>query len=345
MNTSSGVGPLAPGHVPTELPTTRLTPDGPLLPRLGLGCNNFGHNPFGTFIGYERSRRVIHAAIEQGAGCFDTADAYGHGECEEYLGRALKGRDRGELFIATKFGYEMPGAPSGVPHGSPTYVRWAVESSLRRLQVDYIDLIALHRADPHTPIAETLAALDTLIAEGKLRWVGCSMFSAAQLHEAIAVAERDSLPRMASCMMHYSLLERSNETAAAAACIELGITVLPFFPLEGGLLTGKYRRDRPNEGDGRHRDASEVTPEMWDRIGELERFADALGVSLLELSLGGLLAFPGVGMVFVGATTPAQVIANASAVSWIPTAGDLAELRATGQWGCEPGYARSAGPM
>ena len=311
--------------VPTDVPVTRLAEAGLAVPRLGLGCNNFGHNPFGTVIGYEQSKRVIHAAIDQGVGSFDTADVYGDGESEEYLGRALKGRDRGELFIATKFGYEMPDAPE-VPHGSPGYVRWAVESSLRRLQVDYIDLIALHRADPLTPIAETLAALDELTAEGKIRWIGCSMFTSEQLREAVTVAERESLPRIASCMMHYSLLERSNEAGPVATCIDLGITVLPFFPLEGGLLTGKYRRDRPNEGDGRHRDASEVTPETWERLGELERVADALGVSLLELSLGGLLSMPGVSALFVGATTPAQVIANARAVRWVPSPEDMASL-------------------
>jgi aryl-alcohol dehydrogenase-like predicted oxidoreductase len=301
------------------------------MPRLGLGCNSFGHNPFGTFIDYARSKRVIDAAIDVGAGCFDTADVYGPGESEEYLGRALKGRDRSRLFIATKFGYEMPGAPR-VPYGSRRYVRWAVEGSLRRLQSDYIDLFQIHRADPETPIGETLAALGELIAEGKIRWVGSSMFTPEQLGEAIAVAERDGLPRLASCMMHYSLLERSNEAGAAAACVRLGIAVLPFFPLEGGLLTGKYRRDRPNEGDGRHRDAAEVTPETWERLGELERFADARGISLLELALGGLLSLPGVGVLFVGATTPQQVIANARAVQWVPSPEDVAELTATGGW-------------
>jgi aryl-alcohol dehydrogenase-like predicted oxidoreductase len=207
-----------------------------------------------------------------------------------------------------------------------------VEGSLRRLQTDYVDLFQIHRFDQETPIGETLAALDELITEGKIRWVGSSMFTPEQLGEAIAVAERDGLPRLASCMMHYSLLERSNEAGAAAACVRLGITVLPFFPLEGGLLTGKYRRDRPNEGDGRHRDAAEVTPETWERLGELERFADARGISLLELALGGLLSLPGVGALFVGATTPQQVIANARAAQWVPSAEDVAELTATGGW-------------
>jgi aryl-alcohol dehydrogenase-like predicted oxidoreductase len=311
---------------------TRLTPDGPRLPKLGLGCNNFGHNPFGTFIDYARSKRVIDAAVDCGGGAFDTADVYGQGESEAYLGRALKGRDRGRLFLATKFGYEMPDAPAGVSHGARAYVRWAVEGSLRRLRSEYIDLVQIHRADPATPIAETLGALDELISEGKVCQIGCSMFSSEQLGEAIAVAEREDLPRIVSCMMHYSLLERSNEPGPVAACIQLGITVLPFFPLEGGLLTGKYRRDRPNEGDGRHRDAADVTPETWRRLGELERFADVLGISLLELALGGLLSFPGVGVLFVGATTPEQVAANARAVRWVPSADDVAELLATGGW-------------
>jgi aryl-alcohol dehydrogenase-like predicted oxidoreductase len=316
---------------PTELPTAQSTSGGPRIPRLGLGCNSFGHNPFGTFVDYTRSKRVIDAAIDVGAGSFDTADVYGPGESEEFLGRAIKGRDRSRLFIATKFGYEMPGAPR-VPWGSRSYVRWAVEGSLRRLQSDYIDLLQIHRADPATPVGETLLALDELITEGKVRWVGSSMFTSEQLTEAIAVAERDGLPRLASCMMHYSLLERSNEAGAAATCVRLGITVLPFFPLEGGLLTGKYRRDRPNEGDGRHRDAAEVSPETWGRLSELERFADARGISLLELALGGLLSLPGVGVLFVGATTPQQVTANARAIKWVPSADDIAELRATGGW-------------
>jgi aryl-alcohol dehydrogenase-like predicted oxidoreductase len=317
--------------VPSKLPTTQLTPNGPRLPRLGLGCNSFGHNPFGTFIDYTRTKRVIDAAVDHGAGCFDTADVYGSGESEEYLGRALKGRDRSKLFIATKFGYEMPEAPR-VPHGSRTYVRWAVEGSLRRLQTDYIDLVQIHRTDPETPIGETLAALSELIVAGKVRWIGCSMFTSDQLTEATDLAERDGLPRLLSCMMHYNLLERSNEAGPVAACIRLGIAVLPFFPLEGGLLTGKYRRDRPNEGDGRHRDAAEVTPEQWGLLGELERFADARGISLLELALGGLLSMPGVGMLFVGATTPQQVAANADAVRWVPSADDVAELTNTGGW-------------
>jgi aryl-alcohol dehydrogenase-like predicted oxidoreductase len=323
-------------EVTRKLPLTRLTPGGPRLPKLGLGCNNFGHNPFGTFIDYARSKRVIDAAVAHGAGAFDTADVYGQGESEEYLGRALKGRDRSKLFLATKFGYEMPDAPA-VSHGSRTYVRWAVEGSLRRLRTDYLDLVQIHRADPATPIAETLSALDELISEGKLRRVGCSMFSSEQLAEAIAVADREGLPRIAACMMHYSHLERSNEPGPVATCIELGIAVLPFFPLEGGLLTGKYRRDRPNEGDGRHRDAADVTPETWRRLGELERFADVRDISLLELALGGLLSFPAVSVVFVGATTPEQVAANARAVRWVPSTDDVAELLATGGW-------RTAGP-
>ena len=159
------------------------------------------------------------------------------------------------------------------------------------------------------------------------------MFTSEQLTEAIDLAERDGLPRLLSCMMHYNLLERSNEAGPVAACTRLGIAVLPFFPLEGGLLTGKYRRDRPNEGDGRHRDAAEqVTPEQWELLSELERFADARGISLLELALGGLLSMPGVRMLFVGATTPQQVAANADAVRCVPSADYVAELTNTGDW-------------
>lgn len=296
------------------------------LPRMGLGCNSFGHNPFGGFLDYKACKLVVDAAIAEGVASFDTADVYGLGESEEILGRALRGYDREQLIIATKFGYEMPEAPQ-VPWGSRPYVRWAVESSLRRLQTDYVDLLQIHRADPATPIVETLTAVAELIAEGKVRLVGCSMFSSEQLDEAVAVADRDGLPRLASCMMHYSLLDRSNQAGPVDTCVRLGLTVLPFFPLEGGLLTGKYRRDdRQEEQRTRRRDVRDVLPETWNLLDRVQQFADVRAVSLLELALGGLSAFPGVGTLFVGATRPEQVRANAEAIKWTPTPADLDEL-------------------
>ena len=202
---------------------------------VGLGCNNFG----GRLAGYEESERVIHAALDAGINFFDTADIYGNTKSEEYLGRALKDR-RGEAIIATKFGNKIDDERKGA---APDYVKRAAEDSLRRLGVDVIDLYQLHRPDPDTPIADTIGALQQLVAEGKVREIGCSNFSVEQLREAEAAA--GSGPRFVSVQNYYNLIASEPEKPVLEECARTETAYLPFFPLAMGLFTGKYRLGQP----------------------------------------------------------------------------------------------------
>ncbi|MDO8213162.1 aldo/keto reductase [Conexibacter sp. CPCC 206217] len=308
--------------------TIKLTEGGPDVSALGFGCNNFGHNPFGNFVEYERCERVVHAALDLGYTLFDTADVYGAGESEEYLGRALGAR-RGEVMVGTKFGGhgDIPGAPD-VPKGSAEYVRWACEGALRRLGTDYIDLFQIHEPDPVTPIEETLGALGELVGAGKVRYVGVAGFSAQQLEAAASAAKAGELPYPISSMTHYSLLSRQNEESVIPACERLGIRVHPWFVLESGLLTGKFRRGARGPDGARYNALlDDVSDAAWDALEGLQAFADARGISLVELAIGGIAAMPAVGVVIVGASTPEQAEANIKARDWTPTPAELAELR------------------
>jgi aryl-alcohol dehydrogenase-like predicted oxidoreductase len=299
---------------------TRLLGDGgPEVPVVGLGTNNFGGR-----IDYEQSLAVIDAALEAGATLIDTADIYGQGTSEEFIGRALEGRRDGVL-IATKFGKPMDETQEE-RRGSPDYIRWAVEGSLRRLRTDVIDLYQMHEPDPVTPIAETLGALDDLVHEGKVRWIGSSNFSAQQIEAAEEVSRGAGLHRFVSVQNHYSLVERDQEDEVLPVCGKLGLGFLPYFPLASGLLTGKYRRgEAATEG----RLAGREIPEArWDRAEALQRYADERGVTLLEVAVGGLLAMPAVSCVIAGATKPEQVRANVAAGAWEPSEADLEALRA-----------------
>lgn len=308
--------------------TIELTPGGPRVSALGFGCNNFGHTPYGNFVEYEPCERVVHAALDLGYTFFDTADVYGQGDSEEYLGRAL-GRRRPDVLVATKFGAPMkvPGAPEASP-GSREYVRWAAESSLRRLGTDYIDLLQIHRPDPDTPIAETLSALGELVGEGKVRYVGVGGFSVEQLDAAAEAATAGDLPYPVSSMSYYSLLSRGFEADVIPACERLGIRIHPWFALESGLLTGKYRRGAPGPEGARYTPLAErVRPEAWDAIEAVSAYAEKRGVSMIQLAIGGIAAMPGVGVVVVGASTPEQAAANAAARDWTPSGEELEEIR------------------
>jgi aryl-alcohol dehydrogenase-like predicted oxidoreductase len=299
--------------------TRPLGDDGPEVPVVGLGTNNFGGR-----IDYEQSLAVIDAALEAGATLIDTADIYGQGTSEEFIGRALEGRRDGVL-IATKFGKPMDETQEE-RRGSPDYIRWAVEGSLRRLRTDVIDLYQMHEPDPVTPIEETLGALDDLVHEGKVRWIGSSNFSAQQIEAAEEVSRGAGLHRFVSVQNHYSLVERDQEDEVLPVCGKLGLGFLPYFPLASGLLTGKYRRgEAATEG----RLAGREIPEArWDRAEALQRYADERGVTLLEVAVGGLLAMPAVSCVIAGATKPEQVRANVAAGAWEPSEADLEALRA-----------------
>jgi aryl-alcohol dehydrogenase-like predicted oxidoreductase len=299
--------------------TRSLGDGGPQVSVVGLGTNNFGGR-----IDYEQSLKVVDAALDAGVTLFDTADIYSQGMSEEFIGRALEGR-RDRVLIATKFGKPMDERPED-RRGNPDYIRGAVESSLRRLRTDVIDLYQMHEPDPATPIEETLAALNDLVNEGKVRWIGSSNFSADQLEAAEEAALGPGLHRFVSAQNHYSLVERGVEDDVLPACERLGIGFLPYFPLASGLLTGKYRR---GEGATEGRLAGREIPDgRWDRAEALQQYAAARGVSPLEVAVGGLLAMPAVTSVIAGATRPEQVRANVGAGGWEPSVDDVEELRA-----------------
>jgi aryl-alcohol dehydrogenase-like predicted oxidoreductase len=293
---------------------------------VGLGCNNFGRR-----VDLAGTRAVVDAALDAGVTLFDTADIYGidrDGGSERLLGEVLAGR-REDVVIATKFGSDMAGsngADWGV-RGSRRYIRRAAEASLRRLQTDYIDLYQMHEPDPATPVAETLAALAELVAEGKVRYLGSSNFAGWQVAEAEWTARTAGTERFISAQNNYNLLEREAEAELVPACERYGIGVLPFFPLGNGLLTGKYRRGEPAPAGTRLTGKPELLAERnFDRVEALEKYAAERGVSLLDVAIGGLAAQPAVASVIAGATRPEQVRANAAAGSWAPDASDLAAL-------------------
>jgi aryl-alcohol dehydrogenase-like predicted oxidoreductase len=294
---------------------------------VGLGCNNFGGS-FGGKLDLEGTRAVVYSALEQGINLLDTANSYGdRGGSEQLLGEVLKGR-RDEVVLATKFGSDMGEGP-GVARASRWYVRRAVEASLTRLQTDRIDLYQLHRPDGITPIEETLEALDDLVREGKVLYVGSSNFSAWQVADADWTAGTRKLTRFVSAQNHYSLLERGAEAELLPACERFGVGLLPFFPLANGLLTGKYRRGQERPA-GTRMDGRDISERAWERIEKLAAFAEERGHSLLELAFGGLLAQPAVSSVIAGATKPAQAEANAAAGDWVLTEEDRTALASLG---------------
>ena len=286
---------------------------------VGLGCNNFGGR-----IDEPAAHAVIDAALDAGVTFFDTADVYGNrGGSEEIIGRALAGR-RDQVVLATKFGQDLGDGETA--RATRTYIRKAVENSLRRLQTDRIDLYQYHRPDGVTPLAETLQALHELVQEGMVRAIGSSNFTPAMVEEAAAITAERGLTPFVSEQSEYSWLRRSAEQELLPTSRRLGIGFIPYFPLASGLLTGKYAKGQPApEGTrlaGRELDDADI-----DTVERLRAFAERHGISLLEVAIGGLAAVDGVASVIAGATKPEQVRANAAAGAWEPTAEQLAELR------------------
>jgi aryl-alcohol dehydrogenase-like predicted oxidoreductase len=286
---------------------------------VGLGCNNFGSR-----IDAAATQEVVRAALDTGINFFDTADVYGKGQSEEFLGRAL-GLDRNQVFIATKFGMDM----GKQQHGAKAeYVRQAVEGSLRRLGTDRIDLYQLHQPDPDTPIAETLGALDELVRAGKVREIGCSNFSVEQIREAELAAKGKA--HFVSVQNEFSLFHRDPEKDILPECERAGLAFLPYFPLASGLLTGKYRKGQKPPEDSR---ASEgfgpkvVTRKNLAILESLIEVAQSHNHTILELAFAWLLAHKPVASVIAGASKPEQVKENvAAATSWELTDDDLAEI-------------------
>jgi aryl-alcohol dehydrogenase-like predicted oxidoreductase len=305
-----------------------LGSSGLMVSAVGIGCNAFS-----TRVDQDGVGEILDTAQDLGVTLLDTADIYGArpGASEELLGHALKGR-RDEFVLATKFGMDMQGA-NGADHGvrgSRRYVRRAVEASLRRLQTDHIDLYQLHRPDDVTPIEETLAALTELVHEGKVGYLGCSNFAGWQVADADWTARTAGHERFVSVQNHYSLLTRDLEREVGPACEHLGLGVLPFFPLEHGLLTGKYQRGAAApEGSRAALDptrAGWLDTADWDRIEALQAYAEERDLSLLDVAIGGLAAQPTVSSVISGATRGEQVRTNVAALRWEPSEDDLDEL-------------------
>ena len=299
----------------------RLGESGLVVSVVGLGCNNFGRR-----IDLDATRAVVDAAIDEGITLFDTADIYG--ESETFLGEVLEGR-RDDIVLATKFGAMILHGPDHQARGGRRYIRRAVESSLRRLRTDRIDLYQQHFPDPETPMEETLSALDDLVREGKVRYVGISNAQGWQLADADWIARTKGLTTFISVQNQYNLMERGIETDVVPACKRFGIGVLPYFPLANGLLTGKYQRGKPAPEGTRlaAKDKSSLLEDRtFDAVERVEKFAAEHGRSILDVAIGGLAAQPMVGSVIAGATKPEQVRANVVAGQWVPSKDELRAL-------------------
>ncbi|HYZ64759.1 MAG TPA: aldo/keto reductase [Acetobacteraceae bacterium] len=304
-----------------------LGDSGLLVSVVGLGGNNFGGR-----LDNARTRAVVDAAIDEGITLFDTADMYGRdGGSELALGEALKGR-RDKVVLATKFGHQgtdMGYGPAAGAKGGRKYIRLAVEKSLTRLRTDHIDLYQLHTPDPLTPIDETIAALDELVTEGKVRYIGHSNLSGWQLADAAHTALAGGRTPFVSSQNHWSLLERDAERELVPAARYFGLGVLPYRPLANGLLTGKVRRGKEIPAGTRltePRRAGYVTDAKLHKVEALIAWGQDYGVSILEIAIGGLAAQPGCSSVIAGATSPEQVKANAAAGEWQPTPDQLTAI-------------------
>jgi aryl-alcohol dehydrogenase-like predicted oxidoreductase len=309
----------------TEMSYRPLGGSGLMVSSVGIGCNAFGSR-----IDEGTVREVVDAAVDSGVNLFDTADTYGTGQSEELLGAAL-GPRRQDVVVATKFGMDMQGAngPDWGARGSRRYIRRAVEASLRRLGTEWIDLYQMHRPCPVTPIEETLAALHELVVEGKVRYLGSSNFAGWQVVDADWTARSAGTTPFVSAQNKYSLLDRAAEQELIPAAEMVGVGILPFFPLEYGLLTGKYRRDQaPPQGSrlAAEAQAKRLAGADWDAIETIEAFAAERDLSMLQVAVGGLAAQPGVASVIAGVTSADQVRSNVEAGRWEPSAEDLALL-------------------
>ncbi|MEZ5565032.1 MAG: aldo/keto reductase [Gammaproteobacteria bacterium] len=296
---------------------------------IGVGCMNFG-----SMCDQTTTTAIVDKAFELGINFFDVADIYGGklGLSESMLGKALGAR-RSQAIVATKFGAKLSGGGGAAEGGgSATYILQAVEHSLKSLGTDYIDLYQHHFPDKGTPLDETLRALDDLVSQGKVRHIGCSNYSGAQLTASMDIVQKAGLRPLVSAQNRYSLITRDIEKDLVPVCVELGIGIFPYFPLESGLLTGKYRKGEPLPPDSRfakwHGGGSFASDARYEIISRLDAYAKRIGRSVLDLSIGWLAAQPAVTSVIAGVTRPAQLEQNAAAGSWTPTSGQLADISA-----------------
>ncbi len=286
---------------------------------VGIGCNNFGWR-----IDAAATAKVIDAALDAGINFFDTADVYGAGQSEQFIGKALRGK-RDRAIIASKFGMRMGDGKEGA---SPKYIHEALDASLQRLGVDTIDLYQIHRPDPNTPVLDTMEALNDAVKAGKVREIGCSNFSAEQMQAARA---SHGPKYFVSVQNEYSLFQRAPEAEVLPECAKTGTAFLPYFPLASGLLTGKYHKGQPLPEGSRGKD--EFGPKVYTdanlaRMEKLRAFAESRNHTLLELAFAWLAYRPEVASVIAGAKSPEQVKANATAVSWKLSEADYASVSA-----------------
>jgi aryl-alcohol dehydrogenase-like predicted oxidoreductase len=305
--------------------TRNLGRSGLKVSLVGLGCNNFGGR-----IDAAQARAVVDRAIERGITLFDTADTYGgRGGSERLLGEVLGAR-RQDIVLATKFGNAMDDA-GVMKGGSRRYLMAAVEASLKRLRTDWIDLYQLHKPDPDTPIEETLRALDDLVRQGKVRYVGCSNLAAWAVADAAWTARHLGLAPFVSAQDEYSLLVRRHERELLPALRAYGMGLLPYYPLASGLLTGKYKRGASLPDGSRLANSKAwaeqfLTPRNWDVVEALERFCRERGRGLVDLAFSWLAAQAPVASIIAGATSPQQVDVNVAAAGWKLTSDELAEV-------------------
>ena len=292
---------------------------------VGVGCNNFGRRMHDI----AAARAVVHRALDLGVTLFDTADVYGYGTSESFLGECLGAR-RKDVVVATKFGLPMTGAGTG--GASRHYIMKAAEANLKRLRTEWIDLYQVHYPDPSTPADETMGALDALVKQGKVRQIGCSNHSVKQINAAYQIAKTSGLAQFITCQDEYSLLERGIENDLVPLMRERGMTLLPYSPLASGLLTGKYqRRESPPQGTrlaGSSHHTSVMNDRNWDLVEKLLAVSSRSGSSVLELAFGWLLAQPVTASVIAGATRPEQVEANVAAAAKRPSPAVIAEIEA-----------------
>lgn len=328
--TFSGQHPLKISSTDQTLEHRSLGKSGLSVSALGLGCNNLGrkHTPTESF---EGSQTIISAALDAGITFFDVADNYGGtpGMSEDYLGRAL-GTQRDQVTVATKFGMDVGGinGPDFGARGSRRYIINAAEASLKRLGTDYIDLYQFHTPDVHTPIEETLAALDHLVTSGKVRYIGHSNRSGWQIAQAEYVAQQLGSTRFISSQSHYNLIDRRAEMEVVPASLEFGLGVLPYFPLANGLLTGKYTKDHaPAEARVTHSKPEMLETAPWEALDALTSFGAERGLSMVDIAFSWLAAQPVVASVIAGATRPEQIVQNVTAIKPL-SAQDLAQIDA-----------------
>jgi len=293
---------------------------------IGLGGNNFG-----WWADEAATAAVVNTALDAGVNFFDTADMYDAGRSEQFLGKALK-QHRREVVLATKFGAPMGKGPN--EHGaSRLYIFRAIEASLTRLQTDYVDLYQLHLPDPTTPIEETLRSLDDLVRSGKVRYIGCSNLPAWQLCDALWTAKTVGTVNFVSNQVRYNLLARQIETELVPCCKATNVGIIPWGPLQGGFLTGKYRKGQPAPLESRLSKPMSLydqalTDANYAKVSRYDAFARERGHTITELAMAWLLAKPCVSTVIPGARTPAQVIANIAASQWTMTPEEISEIDA-----------------